>query len=710
MNRLKEFGQDGFSKRRLLIVSSPDTVHGVTSACSDVFAQLERDNVCLWLDMNDISSTDNLFEVLLESAYYRLGQDNWVPTYREVGKKRPLEITYIMSSVNRPWIIFLNARETPGANTSSETLNPDHPHGWIDMAKPSSEDPSSCMEEFVELVDQLCTPRTPKISVVLMCRHETPNGVIQHLKKDKKTKPEILLEGTPFSELANVSEAITKAGRNKAKQRFVHALILMQRPRLLATIWSDAVTAGTGISEISSEDSSANEKVGWLNELEATGLLRRKAGGFVWVHSRCRGVFRSLLRRNGDLLECLEKESPAAFELLKEWDVIDEEPQIHTRLARWYERVLNASDSPAAAFEAVYHLCRAANGYLDQPDRKRSGKEAQQRLEAGVALLRSNLFLIQTNGYARGSCRRLNHLRRDLCGELLHKVRSGETQLQTSIRALQMTCTEVMRAIAREVGEQRKAYIRHQQFGLLSAGRSLDEIREGDHILGKDQITRLIYEHLFEEKKGPEGQGNGQQPDSANTKAIVQWVRWWRWSGMLGATSRSYEAASSSFRQALQYAERPEDYRADKVDDTKRPDSPQMSAEAYLPYSTELQVEVLRVIEQYAELLLLRYSLARRDKEKREWNKLDKKLKVIERVILNGRELAATIRRQERSIESDLASIASWCDCRLLVHYSAATSRRLQSGIAKRRDLYRRAYANYGDGPARTGRSHSGYL
>ena len=94
------------------------------------------------------------------------------------------------------------------------------------------------MEEFVELVDQLCTPRTPKISVVLMCRHETPNGVIQHLKKDKKTKPEILLEGTPFSELANVSEAITKAGRNKAKQRFVHALILMQRPRLLATIWS----------------------------------------------------------------------------------------------------------------------------------------------------------------------------------------------------------------------------------------------------------------------------------------------------------------------------------------------------------------------------------------------------------------------------------------------------------------------------------------
>ena len=76
VERLKSFQRpEGLEKLKLVVATSERGARGVTSACSDVFRQMETDSACLWLDLNDVESTDNLFEVLLEAAYIRLGQE-----------------------------------------------------------------------------------------------------------------------------------------------------------------------------------------------------------------------------------------------------------------------------------------------------------------------------------------------------------------------------------------------------------------------------------------------------------------------------------------------------------------------------------------------------------------------------------------------------------------------------------------------------------
>src|SRR5579872_2668716 len=249
-------------RTKLILATAPkpdsnDEFRGLTSHCSHAFRELERDNVCLWLDMNDISSTDNLFEVLLEAAYFRLGQENWVPVYRETEEdKRAKEIRRLARSVNRPWIIFLNARETPGANTDAILHSDDRtrPHGWMDDETPGDKaDKSACTEKFLELLKQLCGIDSPHISVVLMCRElGSQPRLITKLYKEKlvDNTNHVKLEqgqGVDFSEESTVKHAIdwTADGEEdyrENRRRFLHALVLMQRPRFLATIWSNAAS------------------------------------------------------------------------------------------------------------------------------------------------------------------------------------------------------------------------------------------------------------------------------------------------------------------------------------------------------------------------------------------------------------------------------------------------------------------------------------
>jgi len=64
---------------------------------------------------------------------------------------------------------------------------------------------------------------------------------------------------------------------------------------------------------------------------------------------------------------------------------------------------------------------------------------ACQSLDAASALLSANSFLIQTHGYARGSCRRLKHIR-----EIVVKFTEPEQVekvLDTASLGLLITCT-----------------------------------------------------------------------------------------------------------------------------------------------------------------------------------------------------------------------------------------------------------------------------
>src|SRR5262249_29675153 len=159
--------------------------------------------------------------------------------------------------------------------------------------------------------------------------------------------------------------------------------------------------------------------------------------------------------------------------------------------------------------------------------------------------LKKNLFLIQARGYVRGSGRRLEHIRDQLSPAVQNayrKQRKGsptnvnDERFSLALRQLQIVCTEALRALAREVGEDERAYVRHREFGNLLAGNGTDGGRRRGP--GKPRISDDLFKALFRRKDRRKGSKSGRQ-----LRGQVEWARWWRWSGMLGIASRSYDEA-----------------------------------------------------------------------------------------------------------------------------------------------------------------------
>jgi len=172
------------------------------------------------------------------------------------------------------------------------------------------------------LLDELCGPRSPRISVVLMCRDNAEKPVLMRwLERAVTDQPQTgyhvrldVSEGIDFLEEKIVADSIAWTAKGspdegKHRRRFLHALVLMQRPRLLATIWSDAASLKDEPLEI------ANKKQQWLKDLEDTGLLRRKAGGFIWMHLRCRQLIREVLHHTREL----KSHYTGAIAALRDW-------------------------------------------------------------------------------------------------------------------------------------------------------------------------------------------------------------------------------------------------------------------------------------------------------------------------------------------------------------------------------------------------------
>ena len=411
LKELQHVSQNGNSARnnlKLVTATSERDFHGVTSACGEVFRNIQSTNVCLWIDMNDISSTDNLFEVLVESGNIKLGVENWTPVYMS-GEARPraAEIRRLAASGNLPWTIFLNARETPGANSARDVLSP---NGWLDNLAPNKrapwEDDSSWMGPFLELLVELCGPPSQRISVMLLCSGTSDSSPLLKALVDNGLIKEALeltndnIDYVDFNESDVAFKVIswTLEGANisddekvLSRQWFVQALVSFQRSRLPATIWDDCMRP------IEGPDQFDNKREDWLNELQNLDLLRRKPGGYIWVHAGCRQRLRAFLDRPTEA-------PPEIIDILDKWNPTAKAAEIHCRIALWYEKLLDATKAPVAVFEAAEHLCRAAEAMVIN-----SGNEicrAPCVIDAASALLIGNSFLIQTHGYSRGSCRR----------------------------------------------------------------------------------------------------------------------------------------------------------------------------------------------------------------------------------------------------------------------------------------------------------------
>lgn len=726
---LKVFGNEEYEGYRLVTTTSESFVHGVTSACASVFRKLENSNTCLWIDMNDISSTDNFFEVLLEAAYLKLGLENWTPVFMESdARPRAAEIRRLAASGNQPWVIFLNARETPGTNASRHPRDADGENGWIDTVKqPSVEkgkDTSAWTRPFVELLQELSSPHKPRISVVLLCHGLKPYIAKVLSAYLRISKPLVLDESDPdyteFKEvevtsnvllwttglsIEGISDPPISKSEREARQWFLNGLVLFQRSRLPATIW-DACMRVPGTSQSTEQEQEQDKASIWLEELAKFHLLRHKPGGYIWVHARCRETIREALRHDGVFAELPTN----AKKVIDGWKPAGKIHEIHARIAAWYSKLLDATDSPAAVFEAADHHCRAAEAIL-MTGSDGAVSIARAQLNAASSLLHANALLIQTHGYSRGSCRRLEFLRDFMTKDNLRAPARSRweefaPQLLKPIQRLKIVCTDVMRAIAREVGEDAKAYQRNCQL------RQLVVHPDSDPICAKYPSQRELGKALQRAAL--------EKPDSTSLVLLYcQWLRSWRWYGMLGIASRSART-ENSLSKALYYASKKPSVSSFGYTTTiRRFDQVNLEQLKVRLRSDDLPpvlaVEILRIIEEAAAALLLRerslwrfhlvsdkerehliekwakeakkidFDMTLLDKSsdpKRRLKKVQKRLQHVGEVIDLGLTLASNIAQLDNSEDFSVTNQAMWAKNRLLIHKSVLESCRLISNPA----------------------------
>jgi hypothetical protein len=365
---------------RCVVVSSSKTVHGITSLASEVFSKqmLAKQRHCVWLDTDDTATPDALFEQVLAAVALRSGVSDWVPMLLgEDSPNRTLELARLTKRSSQKWVIFIHVRDGAGSNhTGLTSKQGKRSNGWCDISEKEASELAigaskaiavtdrakrvalPCTEGFLELLRHICASECGNVTIVVLC-HDGPlfdrllcepvllaTSLKLSEEKRQQKHPSYSIEKTianawkwasckhPSGRLRGTLRA---ADTPIARKRFLHALVLCARTRYPSLLWSWAFHTP------SSSDGLVRFELThkWLEQLKDADVIRRKPGGFIWLHAGVRDGLRKKFRNAGNGAD------------------------IHHCLAEWYEKLFAASRDPMAVFEVVYHRCNAAARWLD---------------------------------------------------------------------------------------------------------------------------------------------------------------------------------------------------------------------------------------------------------------------------------------------------------------------------------------------------------
>lgn len=151
----------------------------------------------IWLSLENISSTDELFEQLTDAIARAAGQFEWSPIVLfDRQEKRIAEIDRLTRGSKR-WVIFLDARDGAGtARGTGERTKGNWPNGWLDFdsirddspsvtqgRKPDELDETSAnSRDFVELLKGLTVRGNSNLSIVLIYHNRLDSGELTPLQ------------------------------------------------------------------------------------------------------------------------------------------------------------------------------------------------------------------------------------------------------------------------------------------------------------------------------------------------------------------------------------------------------------------------------------------------------------------------------------------------------------------------------------------------
>lgn len=567
---------------------------------------------CVWIDMDEISSLEDLFEQILETIAQKMGIHEWRPMVGDDHEARSREFERITRSSKERWIIFLYARDGAGAN-KKRCHDPfqEESERWITDDKLSPGDDwlfdrsdskyilednlGSKPEELIQLLWEIRSIQSIKVDIVLMCRngelvrtinngHQKPKDNTDHkLHKfqgnkieeildtdseclrtsvveffDRPKESEILLDGKKVRErvLSWLDEAKHVDEEYIRRIRFLYGLCLFRQTRYPSALltWALCPLNQSTLDQypVRRLENRQEFTQKCLSKLMEEKLIRRKTGGFIWMHRWIREeIIRTLL------LNSYEK-----MKVKQDWFndgrlAIVHTQQIHHGLAEWHWKLFLSSKDPQALCESVYHRCWNAEAAFWSAamlvKTKTHEKDRIQKyiLRAVVSIKQAADSIFRGSDYlnttfrSRAACRMLTFIRLQMALPLKKVINSNyakaglnesqAVEFDNACNKLLQACLKVQLAIAREVSEHLIAFQRLTQI----ANNIIPGLEESDKpFKAAEQIRKEISNLKFGSKT--------KTIDISQTNIEIH-LNWMYECGVLSEATRGYKKSESIF-------------------------------------------------------------------------------------------------------------------------------------------------------------------
>ena len=574
------------SLTRVVVMHAPrGRFFGASTAAARVFDQcLDQGKQCVWIDMDEVTSGNDLFEVMLHSIARKAGVTDWMPVLLQTdsseGDKSRIEnaqvreIARMTNNPHRKWILFLNGRSGAGINSLDEEEYEAErrkcPNGWLDYKEADIEadaDPTASGDSLIQLLKRICGNECPNVTVVLLCYDIRRNNVIIDEGFFGRIRSSLTEIRSPIPIAGNalgadddvefVTGNLVQNGLNWANEvrhevydrhRFLYSLVLSNRIRYAAMTWSWPFHAGSRDSALWVGQANT-----WIDELEMRHVVRRKRGDFIWVHCDIRNALRKLL----------PKQLP---------ELRDHEARIHDGLAEWYHKLLQSSDDTEAVFEIVYHRCRQCAALLRSRSTLRAHeKELLNSLNDARLTLDNARHGMLATGFSKGICRRLQTIRSSLIETLeiqLEKITTKPAMWLTDdlvgrirycLHQLREASIRLNRSIAREIGENTVAFQRHRELRIVqyAARFGMQDCESRNKQVAKFQKAWESHSAATR-KRCARRMLNPHKYHKGIAEPIHEWIESCNELCTLGIGTRSYSYAEKCYRKVFERFDLPE--------------------------------------------------------------------------------------------------------------------------------------------------------
>jgi len=311
---------------------------GVMSVAAEAYYKLCDHHKCVWLDMDDFHTVEDLFVAVLDMVGRRVGLLASPPLAPRIERKVVFaSLKGCVSKSQRNIVVFLNGRDLPGKNAGLSI------EGGGEWAKSECDKFWAWLKAlrqahvlFVVLTRRpFCLPKAGTKEV----KPWRPRAKCMDFDHEKRIRA-VMRQLWP----------LRKRRTRISEVHYVYALTLLRHSRYLAITCSSALTEPSEPLRTDGKDNdeiASRSAANLLSKLSDTGIVRNSSGGFVCMH---RDIRDGLQRK-------LEKRYP---------DLLDLRPDYHQAIADWYLNLFRSSKDPLAAIESVAHrlscVRHASNG------------------------------------------------------------------------------------------------------------------------------------------------------------------------------------------------------------------------------------------------------------------------------------------------------------------------------------------------------------